>query len=132
MPLIERTLTIRAEPLEWILSGHKVWEMRSRPTRIRGRIVLSEKGAAMIKGTCSIVECRGPLTFEQVLRHVSKMGVTKRDLDLAWLRAEAGKKRIYAWVLSGVRRLRTPVRFQNPSGAVTFSRVPARVARRVP
>ena len=133
MPMIERTLTIRAEPLELILSGRKVWEIRSRPTSIRGRIGLSEKGAAMIKGTCSIAECRGPLTLEEVLRNASKMGVTQCVLreDLASWRSEARKKRVYAWVLSGVKRLRTPVPFRNPPGAVTFSRVPPRVARRV-
>ena len=133
MPEIQRTLTIRAEPIRKILTGSKKWEMRSRPTRIRERIGLSVKGAGLIVGTCIISDCVGPLTFDQVRRNVAKMGLSKAQLreHLSWWRAETKKGRVYAWVLSNVRRFKTPVRFQNPSGAVVFSRVPPRVARKL-
>lgn len=38
---------------------------------------------------------------------------------------------IYAWVLEDIKRLPKPVRFQNPSGAVIWARLPSRVLNRL-
>lgn len=51
-----------------ILDGIKRWEVRSRSTRVRGRIALSEKGANAIVGTCTLDRVEGPLTINDVLR----------------------------------------------------------------
>lgn len=48
--MIERTLTIHAEPLERILSGPENSEMRSAPARIQGQLALSLMGAKAIVG----------------------------------------------------------------------------------
>lgn len=133
MPEINRTLTIRREPVEQILSGRKTWEIRSRPTRIRERIGISVKGEGVIVGTCSISNCIGPLTLSEVRRNSRRMGLPNSELreHLGWWRTETRRGRVYAWVLSRVRRFRKPVRFQNPSGAVVFSRVPPRIAKKL-
>jgi predicted transcriptional regulator len=131
--MIERTLIIRAEALEMILDGTKHWEIRSRPTRINGRIALSEKGANAIVGTCTVDGVKGALTIEQVLKHARRMGSTRAEVeaDLSWWRRECQKQRVFAWVLCNVRRLRHPVPFANPSGAVTWARLPERIARQL-
>lgn len=41
--MIERGLIIYSEPLEWIVSGKKVWEIRTKATKIRVPIALLEK-----------------------------------------------------------------------------------------
>lgn len=130
--MIERTLIIRADALEMIFSGTKDWEIRTRPTRIRGRIALSEKGANAIVGTCTLHDVKGPLSIEDVLKNARRMGNRAEILeDVTWWRRQCREGRVYAWVLRDVRRLRRPVRFANPSGAVTWARLPARIAHQL-
>lgn len=131
--MIARTLIIRAEPLGMIFDGSKDWEIRSRPTRIDGRIALSEKGANVIVGTCTLHKVEGPLTIEQVLKNARRMGTTRAEVeaDLSWWRRKCREKRVYAWVLRDVRRLRRPVHFANPSGAVTWALLPEKIGRRL-
>lgn len=131
--MIERTLIIRADALEMIFDGIKRWEVRSRPTRVRGRIALSEKGANAIVGTCTLHDVEGPLTIDQVLKNARRMGHTRAEIeeDLSGWRQDCRDERVYAWVLRDVRRLRHPVAFANPSGAVTWARVPESIGRRL-
>lgn len=131
--MIERTLIIRAEPLEMIFDGTKDWEIRSRPARIRGRIALSEKGANAIVGTCTLSCVVGPLTLDQVMKNARRMGTTRAEVeaDLADWRQDCRDGKVYAWVLQDVRRLRRPVAFANPSGAVTWALLPEKIGRRL-
>lgn len=131
--MIERTLIIRAEALEMIFDGTKDWEIRSRPARIRGRIALSEKGANSIVGTCTLSCVVGPLTLEQIMKNARRMGSTRSEVETyraAW-RDDCRKGKVYAWVLRDVRRLRSPVAFANPSGAVTWALLPEKIGRRL-
>ncbi|MGE0823081.1 MAG: ASCH domain-containing protein [Candidatus Binatia bacterium] len=131
-PPIERTLIIMPKPLEWILSGHKIWELRSKPTNIRGRIALSEKGTKRIVGICMLKECLGPLTVEQFIANARKMNEKKAKLEAK--RKELKKDLatpLYAWVLADVKRLAKPIPFANPSGAVTWALLPHPISRRL-
>lgn len=124
---------IRREPLEKILRGNKTWEIRTRATKVRGRIGLSEKGAGQIVGTVIIAAVVGPLSLDQVLSNARKMGLQRGEIeaDLHDWRTRCGRGRVFAWVFASVRRLRRPVPFQNPSGAVTWARVPPSIAKRL-
>lgn len=126
-------MIIRADALEMILDGTKDWEIRSRPPRNRGRIALSEKGANSIVGTCTLSCVVGPLTLEQVMKSARRMGTTRAEVkeDLADWRQDCRDERVYAWVLRDVRRLRSPVAFANPSGAVTWALLPEKIGRRL-
>jgi hypothetical protein len=129
VPIIERALIIYSEPLEWILSGKKVWEIRSKPTKIRGPIALLAKGTRKILGTCKLVDCLGPLTVDEFIANAPKMNATRRELedDRIGLEEDAAYG-LYAWVLEDTKRLAKPIRFQNPSGAVIWVRLPPRVS----
>lgn len=131
--MIEKTLMIRGEHLEKILRGSKTWEVRSRPTNLRGRIALSEKGAARIVGSCTLRRVVGPLSIDRVLRNARRMGTSRKEVaeDLAHWKSECRDKRVYAWELGDARRFRKPVPFKNPSGAVTWATLPPRIAARL-
>ena len=131
--LIERTLIIMPEFLEWILSGHKTWEMRTQPTKIRGAIALSEKGDKKIMGICCLAECIGPLTVEEYIKNARKMNRTKKELESKRedLEIDFILSDYYAWVLTDVRRLPKPITFRNPSGAVTWAKLPPAVSRKL-
>jgi predicted transcriptional regulator len=129
---VERTLIVMSEPLGQILSGRKTYEVRSRPTRLVGRrIALSEKGKNRIVATCTLKECLGPFTLKEVLGNAVRMGFKRSEIlaERAWWRRECAKDRVYAWVLRDVRRLRRPVKFRNPSGAVIWAQLPMRIMK---
>jgi len=129
---IERTLIIMSEPIEWILGGRKIWELRTKPTKIRGRIALSEKGAKRIVGMCTLKDCVGPLSVDDYIANARKMNFTKSELEAD--RKELKKKLstgLYAWVLADVKRLAEPIYFENPSGAVTWALLRTNISRKL-
>lgn len=130
--MIERTLIIMPEPIEWILSGHKIWELRSKRTSIRGPIALSEKGAKKIVGVCKLVDCIGPLSVDEFIKNAKKMNYNRKELEgeRKKLKRELSKP-CYAWVLADVKRLHKPIHFENPSGAVTWALLPAQISRKI-
>jgi hypothetical protein len=130
----DRTLIICEEPLGQILDGRKSYEVRRRPTRMTGRrIALSVKGKNLIVGTCKLAACLGPLTMKEVIKNAWRMGSTKSRVleERKWWHRECAKHRVYAWVLRDVRRLRKPIAFRNPSGAVVWARLPFRITKRL-
>lgn len=109
-----RGLIIRPEPLERILSGRKTWEMRSAHTKIRGPIALIQKGSKAIYGEAQILDSRGPVSRDEMLKTVHLHGITADRLDTGEVAAYR-----YAWVLGRVRRLSHPIPYQH-TGGVTF------------
>lgn len=73
----------------------------------------------------------GPLTLEEVRKNARRMGTTRAEVeaDLAGWRQDCRDGKVYAWVLRDVRRLRRPVAFANPSGAVTWALLPEKIGR---
>lgn len=132
VPIIDRALIIYSEPLKWILSGKKILEIRSKATRVRGLIALLEKGTKKILGTSKLTDCLGPLTVDEFIANAPKMNATRRELedDREGLEEDAAYG-LYAWVLEDTKRLAKPIRFQNPSGAVIWVRLPPRVSDRL-
>src|SRR5690349_14900149 len=57
---------IRAPYVDWILDGDKVWEIRSRATKIRGLVGLIKSKSLTVVGTCRIVDVIGPLTLKDI------------------------------------------------------------------
>jgi hypothetical protein len=123
MPTLN-AVPIKTPYVDWILEGKKTWEIRSRSTNIRGRIALIRSKSLTVVGTCDIADVIGPLTEQDVRRHASsKMGVSPADAY--------GMEGYYAWVLEDVRRLRTPMPYKHPSGAVTWVKLDERTAAKV-
>jgi hypothetical protein len=108
---ITHALIIKKQWLDLILSGEKIWEMRSRPTKIRGRIALIEQGTGLIVGECNldhVGQCIDSFNigYGQHLHMIE-------DLSLL-------EKWNYPWVLSCAGRYDKPIPYQHPQGAVVW------------
>lgn len=107
---IKKGLIIKKKWLDKILDGSKVWEMRSRPTKITGKIALIEAGTGLIVG-------------EAVLRGSSNVPVPKSPSLIKYHLIEDLSlldKWKYAWYLSHAKRYDNPIPYQHPRGAVIW------------
>lgn len=112
---MERALIVRQPYLDLILSGLKTWEMRSRPTSIRGRIGLIEQGTGLIVGECTISGSDGvPLDSGEHDLFYDYHRVSDYDLLEKWC---------YAWRLESAKRYEEPIPYNHPRGAVTWVKI---------
>lgn len=100
-------LIIRAEPLAKILLGRKTSEICGRAINKRSTIGLIEKCSKTIVGVADLVDCRGPLSREEILANVDKDGNEPYRVD-----SPEVAKRYHAWVPAKVIRLRHPVPYR--------------------
>ena len=119
-------LIIWPDPLENILSGRKIWEMRSRRVRKRERIALIEKGTKRVLGVAELVDCIGPLSRDEMTANYDRHCIAPERID-----APAGAKYRYAWVLANVQRLHQPVICPLKHGVQTFVSIPRETAREI-
>jgi hypothetical protein len=109
-------LVIRSPWIELILDGRKTWELRGQRTQTRGRIALIRKGSGTVVGHCDVVGVVGPLNRADLLSSTRRHRVESRDLPTVLARY----RKVYAWVLSAPNRLKRPVQYRHPSGAVIW------------
>lgn len=121
--LVTRGIIIRAEHLDEILSGHKIWEMRSRPFKGRETIGLVQKGSKAVCAVADVVDCEGPLSRKQLDEGFDRHRIEPHQFD-----DPKFSKYKYAWVLENVRRLISPVPYMHKSGAVIFVRFDAQTS----
>jgi len=119
---ITRGLSVEAGPLDQILAGTKTWEIRGRATKKRGPVALIESGARRIVGVCEIVGVEGPLSLEELRRNARRAGFKAPKLKY---------DTTYAWIIRNAKRLREPVPYRNPPGAVVWVRLDPGVVRRL-
>lgn len=119
-----RGLIIRPEFLASILEGKKSIEMRKKPTKRRGRILLIEpaliSGIQFIVGECVLIACNGPLELD-------KKAVRDWVGDLAAIDYEKHPELLenkYAWALENVRALKSPLKFGAIRGPQTWMKIP--------
>ena len=108
-----KTLLVVKNPwLELILSKQKTWEIRDAHTTQRGKVHLALSGAGgLIVGQCQITD--SVAIDKDILRNnFSKHRI--QDLSIVKYR------RPHAWVMSKVRRYRTPFRYSHPQGAIKW------------
>ena len=120
-----RALLIRQQWLDKILDGKKTWEIRGSRTSFRETIGLIASRSGTVIGVSDLVDCIGPLTDEEYLRNRRKIGKSRNDSTLSVYR------QTYAWVLKNPRKLRRPVPYRHPSGAVIWVKLEDAVERRV-
>ena len=113
----ELILLIRQPWLELILSGEKTWEMRSKPTKIRHRILLAEPGTGLCSGQAIISDCV-KIERADFARHADKHQVRSP----AGIAIIDNYQDIYAWQLQEVTRLSVQQPFKHPPGAVIWVR----------
>jgi hypothetical protein len=112
-----RALIVRPEPLEHILAGRKVWELRGSRTHIRTRIGLIASGSGTIVGEAELVDCIGPLDKATYERDREKHR-SDRPFDEQY-------PQLFAWVLEGAHPIE-PIPYEHPQGAIIWVRIPAR------
>lgn len=121
-----RGLLIGQPFADWIVDGKKTWEIRGSATRIRGRIAIIASGTGTVIGTCELCDVVGPLSiadYRAGLRKLNARSSTRRTLPYG--------DHTYAWVLRGAKRLRKPVPYDHPRGAIIWVKLGSGVARKV-
>lgn len=119
-------LVIRDPWICLILSGHKIWEMRSKATAARGHVALIRKGSGLVCGTAELVDCLPPLSRDELAAAQNRHCIPPEMFDQV---AAAGW--LIPWVLASARSLAQPVAYSHPSGAVTWVNLQPDVARAV-
>lgn len=119
-------LLIRAPWIDKILDGSKTWEIRGSHTYKEGRIALIESGTGTVVGLAELSGVVGPLSLKELSANWRKAGF-ESDGHLPRL----PYKQIFAWVLQNPKRLRQPVPYNHPPGAVIWVRLKADVEREV-
>lgn len=112
---IERALVVDAPWIDLILDGGKDWEMRTRATRVRGPVGLVRSGSGLVVGVVEVVGSLGPLSPAEMLANAERHRI---PADL--IESGAVAKWRHAWVLRSAARLRAPVPYRHPRGAVIW------------
>jgi len=120
-----RALLIRHPWIDMILDGTKTWEVRGSRTAIRETIALVPSGCGKISGVCELVDCIGPLTANSFRKHAEKAGMRPSEAKLGRYR------QTFAWVLAKPKRLKRPVPYEHPSGAVIWVNLDQSVERKI-
>ena len=121
-PPLERALIVKKEHLDKILSGEKIWEMRSTSTKIRGRIGLIEAGTATIVGECELVGVHAGIAA------MGKDECSGFDI-MQWRHCHCVddykllRKWCHPWVLQKAKRYASPTPYKHPQGAVMWVRL---------
>jgi hypothetical protein len=118
-----RGLVIRQPWLDHFMAGHKRWEIRSRPCRLRGRVALIEAGQGHIVALATLAQCKGPL-LPKDWDHAKAAGhVVGPEADVL------GYAQAYAWVLNDIKPLDLPVSYVHPRGAIIWVKLSQEVQK---
>ena len=109
-----RGLIIKGKWLDKIFAKKKVWEIRSSPTNIRGRIFLIKSGSGMVVGECNIVDCI------KLDKQLFEQGRKYHAIEDAF--EKLSYKHPYAWVIDidSIKKYVCPLCYKHPSGAVIW------------
>lgn len=110
-----RALIIREPWISLILSGAKTWEMRSKATKIRGKIGLIAKGTGMVIGTADLIDCL-PALDRGAFRHGRECHRIPSEMEESAFR----QGWLHPWVLRDARRLQRPVHAGQKPGQVIW------------
>src|ERR1700741_2194336 len=62
-----RGLIVRDPYASQLLNGQKIWEIRGRPTQIRGPVVIVKQGTGKAYGIANLVRVLGPLDLDDLV-----------------------------------------------------------------
>lgn len=107
-------IPIRHPFIDMILAGVKTWEIRSKFTKKIGPVALIRSGSGTVVAIATLAEVI-KLTPEFAYENLNKMNIKSMPREKA--NYFDGK---YAWVLKDVIKLKVPVPYKHPPGAVTW------------
>lgn len=109
-------LIVKEKWLELILERWKCLEIRGSRTHKRGLIGLIQSGSGEVKGLVNLVGCRKiDKTFFENFPDLHQIK------DTAW--EDLPYKNVYGWLLEGAVRLKKPIKYVHPRGAVIWVKV---------
>lgn len=103
-------LIIQQQWLSLIFYDSKTWEMRTKPTKIRGTIQLIAAKTGYIVGQVDLID--SPLTKIQADNYFFDLHKIK-DTSLL-------EKWCYPWILQNPIKYDTPIPYKHPAGAVIW------------
>ncbi|MCV7286884.1 ASCH domain-containing protein [Mycolicibacterium wolinskyi] len=115
-----RGLIVRDPYASQLLNGDKIWEIRGRPTQIRGPVVIVKQGTGKAYGIANLVRVLGPLDLDDL---VTAAEVTSEERD-ELRRDGLPYKKTYAYVFTNPQWFEHPISYRHPNGAVTWVRLP--------
>jgi hypothetical protein len=115
-----RGLLVRDPYASQLLDGQKIWEIRGKPTQIRGPVAIIKSGTGHAYGTAKLVRVLGPLDIDD-LTLASELPRDEREL---FRREGLPYSKTYAYVFTDPKWFERPIRYRHPSGAVTWVRLP--------
>ena len=113
--IVSRALVVDQPWVGLIADGAKVWEMRTRRTKLRGWIGLIEKGTGTIIGVAYLKDSLPPLQRGKHQLHYRKHRVRSQPGHKSYK-----GKYLFPWVMAKAFRLPKPVPYKHPSGAVIW------------
>ena len=116
---VSRTLLVKEPWVSLILDGTKTWEMRRSATSVRGLIGLTPSGSGEVVGTAVLSAVHGPFAVAELDDHIEQHRV-----DREFLADYAAGGPLFAWELTGARRLSSPLPYEHPQGAVIWVKLP--------
>lgn len=120
-----RALLIRRPWVDKILDGEKTWEIRGSRTSVRETIALVASGSGTVIGVCDLVDCIGPLKAEEFRKNAKKAGMRPSEATLGYYR------QTFAWVMAKPKKLKTPIEYEHPPGAIIWVRLEAAVDKKI-
>jgi hypothetical protein len=108
-----RGLIIKTPWIEKILSREKTWEIRGSNTKIRGKIALIKSGTQMIFGYATLVD--SIKLSEKVFLTAQEKHAIPREIC-----KKVTYKNKYAWILKNPKKLKKPIPYNHPQGAVIW------------
>jgi hypothetical protein len=126
MRVFERAIIIDEPWFSMILAGAKVWEMRSRPTKIRGPVGLIRKGSGAVVGAAKLVGSLPPLSYSDFAAQECRHGIPPSQHEEMFARGHRAP-----WVVEDARPLRRPVPYRHLSGQQIWVRLHAEVDRSI-
>lgn len=99
-----------------IVEGKKTWKIRKSRTRVRGEVLVLNRGMAL--GRAELVDVLGPFTPRELANHREKHGVS-----LEFLREYSNGKPLYARVFRNAEKFETPKRIGISEGARAWANV---------
>lgn len=122
-----RGLLVRQPFADWIVDGRKTWEVRGSATKVRGRIAIIASGTGTIVGTCELNSVEGPLKLKDLRANARRLNYRADQISGPLYYGD----RTHAWVMRAAKRLKKPLRYEHPQGAVIWVSLAPSVARKI-
>src|SRR6202158_4289128 len=115
-----RGLIVRDPYASQLLNGQKIWEIRGRPTQIRGPVVIVKQGTGKAYGIANLVRVLGPPDLDDL---VSPRELPSEERD-EMRRDGLPYRKTYAYVFTSPQCFEHPMSYGHPKGAGRWVRLP--------